>query len=261
MTQSARPLTKEFMKFILHLLLIIFAATPAGAQSYIGGGVGFSRSTSDFDPTPVEFFGVGQKDFGRFSLRGLGGVRSQPQLPTLFQEGAMGYKQDGYELFARTEADLTLLYIGSFKGFVGVGGDFFYQVFPREPGGREAHYHSGINPLVSAGARFSAFGGRHRFAFTRIFQEVKAREFPYRTAYKPGGRLINLQHRGTLNPSYLEGWRVSHEYLKPISARFSFYFAGEGGYYKYKEFPIKSFADSYYERDAVVAFRFGVVYR
>lgn len=243
----------------LSLLIVFVLAVTADAQTYIGAGIGVSRSTSDFTPTPVELFGVGQKQVGSFHFRGLGGIRTQPQLPTLFQEGAVGYDQNGYEVFARPEADLTLLYLGPLHAFISAGGDFIYQVFPSEPGGKDNHYHSGINPLVSAGARFKYLGD-HRVAVTRIFQEFKVRDFPYITASKPMARIKPLQHRGTLNPSYLEGWRVSEEYIKPIGGRFSAFFGAEGSYYKYKEFPLKAFGDNYYERDAVVAFRFGLVY-
>lgn len=249
------------MKTLFTTLLLLVFAIPTAAQSYIGAGVGVGRSTSDFDPTPIEFFGVAQKKAGPLHFRGLGGIRTQPQLPTLFQEGAQGFQQDGYELFARPEIDLTFLHVGPLKGFAGIGGDFFYQVFPNEPGGKDAHYHSGLNPLLTLGARYTALGGKHRTGVTRVFQELKAREFPYVTAYKPGAPLIQLQHRGLLNPAYLDGWRLSHEYVKPIKGRLSFYFAGEGSYYKYKEFPVKFFGDNYYERDAVVAFRFGALYK
>jgi hypothetical protein len=248
---------KTLMKnILLTFSLVLLAAIPCAAQTYIGAGIGGGYSTSDFDPKPIEFFGVAQKQSGRFHFRGLGGLRTESPLNTIFQEGATGFKQDGYEIFARPEVDFTFG-----KGvFVGVGGDYFYQVFPSEPGGKDNHYHSGLNPLVSAGLRFKA-RGNHRIAFTRIFQEFKIREFPYITAYKPGAHVKSLQHKGTLNPAYLEGWRLSHEYLKPISDHFSFYGAAEGTYYKLKEFPIKSFGDNYYEREAFIAFRIGLVYR
>jgi hypothetical protein len=229
-------------------------------QSYIGAGVGVGKSTSDFDPKPIEFFVVGQKELGRFRLRAIAGIRTQPQLPALFQEGMAGYKQDGYEIFARPEVDFVLLPLVRFNVIVGAGADYFRQSFPKEPGGKRAHYHSGLNPLGTVGVTFKALGGSHRVAASRIFQEFKVREFDYVSAYKSGGRLIHLRHKGTLNPSYLEGWRARYEYVRPVSKRFSLYFAGEGSYYKYKNFPTRTFGDSYYQRDGVLSFQVGGVF-
>jgi len=246
---------------IIALTVTLTLTTDTKAQdapkSYIGAGVGVSKSTSDFDPKPVEFFIVGQKELGRFRLRGIAGIRTQPQLPTLFQEGMAGHSQDGYEVFARPEVDFSLLYLGPVKVFVGAGADYFRQSFPKEPG---AHYHSGLNPLGAVGVTFKALGGLHRVAGTRIFQEFKVRDFDYVSAYKSGGRLTQLQHKGTLNPSYLEGWRARYEYMRPVSRRFSLYFAGEGSYYKYKNFPTRTFGDSYYQRDGVGGFQVGGVF-
>src|SRR5262245_13113196 len=57
-------------------------------QSYIGAGFGFGYSNEDFEPRPIEVFGVAQKSFfaRKLAVRGQFGWRDYPLFPTLFQE-------------------------------------------------------------------------------------------------------------------------------------------------------------------------------
>lgn len=253
--------SKETMKRIFLFMFILLAvAIPAGAQgyshehgeSYFGAGFGLGSSTADTKPKPIEFFVIGQQKFGRLHLRGLGGLRTKSVLPALFRLESSNL--DGKEIFARVEGDILLFKVGSAQVFFGPGVDYFYQL--RKYG----RYHSGLNPTASAGVKFPAFGGNHRIAATRIFQEFKARKFPYVTAKYPGAPLIHLQHKGTLNPTHIQGWRASYEGVWPIKGDWSIYAGIDVNRRYYTQCPTSTFCDSYGQIDVDGAARVALVY-
>jgi hypothetical protein len=264
---------KYIILAILVSLLTIHSYGQTGPDSYIGGGLGVTNSTSFHGETTPNIFAIAQKRFGRLTIKGLAEFKSEPELPNLFQSdkgadpGDINAKMNGFEFRARPEIDVRLFQRGPLQPYIGLGFDFFAQRYKDEPGGSAAHYHEGLNPITSLGARI----GNHSLEATRIWQELKVKSFQYDTCdgVDAKGQCIpdpGWKDKGTLNPAYLDGWRLGYRYLHPLNQRLSLLLGSEISSLEYKKALARKTAThpgyvSYYlERDTIFTARVGIVF-
>lgn len=267
-------LTGRLVYAVLGALIAILLVVPAKSQSLIGGGVQIKHSTSfhsdDVDPGAFIYAQTTFKK--RFKASFIGEFSSEPELPSLFQSDGVGTKMDGSEFRARPELQFTLGAIRAIKPFVRIGGDYYRQSYPNLRQGL-GHYRTGLNPLTSVGVDV----GKHSLYVTRIWQELKVKRFKYYTFnviehYQPGHEghegyeiyeyvpQLDLGNKGTFNPTYLQGWQLNYQYIRPIKKNLSLYFGAEGKYLDYRKSVDRTYVSYYREKDTILVGRVGVLW-
>jgi hypothetical protein len=256
----------------LAIAFILVFAIKGNAQSYVGGTVGVENSTNYFGETAQTFGAEAQKEWltgnQQFRLRGRFQLNLNPRYPSLFQGDRI--KQEGYEIRATPEFEYSPVKVLKLRPFVGVGVDYFHQTFPNEDGGKTSHFHTGLNPLGTAGVTFGT-KTVHRVAASYIFQEIKAKRYHFTTReYDYYGNYVHETpvpgaYKGTFNPSYLDGWRADYSFVKQFdNSRFKLIggvgaevveftkcvYTGRGGF--------DAYCAAYYDRDVTIGARIGI---
>lgn len=234
----------------LHIFILLFilpaATIPAGAQTYISGGISITRSSA-YDPLPVER-GDGGKTFAgayaeagyqlprNLSARLLAEYLSEPTLTNIFttDEGSDRRARDEFRL--RPELRYSFGE-GNIKPFAGSGVDYFRQRFEALEGGVSGYGKpvAGLNPYLIAGAQIGYY---QEASYTYLFTDTTS-----------------------LNNSRLRGHRANYSYTtRKLIGPFALRVTGEADYVYYRE-SNGSYTDPYYEKDAVFKVRVGLFRR
>lgn len=237
---------------------------------YVAVGANVTHGTADQTGTFPAFFAEGQKEYSKFRLKARFDLSPRPVIG-LFQSQEL--RQRSTEIRLHQQVEFSPFTFGSIRPFVGAGVEYFHQFYPDEPGGTESHFHDGLNPTGAIGVQYSRGNTRHTLTATRIFQELKARKYKFYSLYpeyEEDGELEfyrrDEQHKGTLNPSYIDGWRLDYSGLtrRKLGPFKGIIYGGRVEQLKYRECPIKgggrlgeAYCDSYYETDVNISARFG----
>lgn len=207
-----------------------------------------TRSSGSIDPDPL-VTGDGGITFPGLYVEGAYGFPANLQgrllaewnreatLQTIFTQDEGADRRATSEVRLRPELRFYFSKAGYFKPFVGGGVEYTRQFF--QPVGEGHSYgrrpNENLNPLFTAG---TGIGYNHEASFTRLFN-------------------------GTLNSSYLNGYRVGYSYTRPITERLALKIGGEADYVSFREcsgFDYKS-CDGYYEKDTVLKARVGFIFK
>lgn len=243
------------MKLKTISLAIIFAFVAAAlfvsvtnAQSFIGGGASFNR-TSAYDPSPAQTGDGGQNFFGAYveagsrlplnlEMRVLGEYGFKASLPTIFTRDEGSARRAVGEFRLRPELRFNFSNTGPARPFIFGGGEYFRQRFEGEEAegyGRGAPA-SGFNPIAGFGV---GLGGHSEASFARLFPD-----------------------NTVLNNSRLEGYRFNYTFKKKLGGRLALKIGGEADYLTFREasgFELGDY-DDYRERDFLLRVRVGFVF-
>jgi len=242
---------KDIMKSALSLSFILIAlAVSVGAQTFIGGGVMLTRSSS-FDPSPLAtkdggktFKGVYVEGGYKFPLglqaRFLNEYSTDVALNSIFTSDTDRGKKPNGEFRFRPELRLRIgCEIGKVRPFIGGGVDYFRQRFTHEAmhayGGHEYDEPAaGLNPFFVVGAELDK---GHELSFSRLFADTTI-----------------------LNNSQLRGYRGGYSYTRHLFGRVHLRLAGEADYVTYRD-SIGEYVATYDKHDAVIKFRGGLIFQ
>jgi hypothetical protein len=217
--------------FKASVLTVLFLLTSVivSAQTYVGGTFGIENSNNYFGETIPTYAVEAQKEFGnalsksQTRIRAVAQLNINPRYPSIFQGD--GTKFDGYEVRINPEVEYSPIKLWKIRPFVGAGVDYFHQSFPDEQYGKDAHFHSGLNPTASIGVTFGNTTV-HRIAVTRVFEEPKFKTYNFYSFYSEDyydpedgdqyklGDKAYFTTKGIFNPSYPRGWRLNYNFVK-----------------------------------------------
>lgn len=250
------------MKRIFLFIFVALAAVTAEAQTFFGGGVSVTRSSS-YDPSPLTRKDGGQTFAGAYveggydlrhglQARFLADYQTKPTLNSIFTSDADTGRVATSEFRFRPELRYQFSAEGKVKPFVAAGADIYRQFFrstePPAPtpgplpayaaydeGGEYERAPSvGSNPYLTIGATIAEY---YELSYSHLFADA-----------------------GGFNNSNLRGERANASFTHPLFGRFHFKAGAEFDYVTFRDSTVGYIA-TYDKRDLIGRVRVGIEIR